>query len=418
MSNGVVKKEAIVSYLEANGIVVNTVSVVNGTTVGTHITASALAQLPDPVGNVISITSAITIIGNLDLQGNRLVMTSQAALIGTSSETCSLSSTGLPSGEALLTSSFSLPIRNITLACPSDCSIFDLNGDGTNGLDISNVNFGSSTLSVGDIGVIANYSNFIAFNCAVLNVLGNGFTFDGSFGTIAFNQCLFGATLGATDTHITLPNTLTVTRRFRCLFSSFIVLPGRTGIDFNPSSIPNSNFILNNVNFTSSGTFVNGTTAAANSSAFDKCVGIENSAEHGSYAMNNNAVVTTISLINTFYIVAGTTTPSTHNQRFDHTSNNVLTYVGVVTSTFFISAVASVLGGNNKIYNMAIYKNGALISDSVQAVTTDGTGRATDVKSQSFTTLEQNDYISIYTANTSGTSDITFEHLNVVVFAI
>lgn len=380
---------------------------------------SRLADFPTPAGNVIDLPALTTwyIIGDIDLTGNRLNCLGNVTITGTSSETSSLTSTGLPGGEALLSSASTLPVRFITFGCPSGTSVFDLNSDGTNGIDMQSVNFGSNTLSVGSIGTIQNYSNFVMFNCAVLNVE-NGWTFDGSIGTIAFNQTLFGATLNNGNAHITLSTTLIITRRFRAIYSSFIVTPGRIGIDVVAGvTIPNSNFILDTINFSSTGTFLQGIDETDNRSLFTSCVGIPNSAEQGEMTMQGNGTSTTITITGDYYKAAGTTTASTLNQKFTHTDNR-LTYVGTVQLNFYIAFVVTVSSGNNKDVGLRLAKNGTTIVSTTNTVTTNGIGRAESVKIQSFQSMTTNDFIELFVTNTTDTTAVTIVDLNGILFGL
>jgi len=181
--------------------------------------------------------------GTIDLLGSRLVCGINTTIIGGSSENCRLKSSGLTS--ALITSNYSLPIRNITI----EASLaLDLQGDGTTtALDWFGVNFTDCAV----VGTIKNYTNFIMQDSAFLN--SGGLTFDGTSGTIGATQCLFDC--NSSNTVFILPSTLTVTRRFRVTYSSFIVLSGETALNVNASAnIPTESYILDTVNFSGGGT--------------------------------------------------------------------------------------------------------------------------------------------------------------------
>src|SRR5574343_247173 len=69
-------------------------------------------DFPEAVNGVITLEDNKTyfICGNIDLEGDRILCGQNTTILGGSSESCSLSSTGL-SGTALITSEWSLPIR-------------------------------------------------------------------------------------------------------------------------------------------------------------------------------------------------------------------------------------------------------------------------------------------------------------------
>ena len=68
------------------------------------------------VGGVITLEAGKTyyVIGDIDLQGDRLETGGVVTLLGTSSETASITSTGLADGTPLFTSRYTIPVRFIT----------------------------------------------------------------------------------------------------------------------------------------------------------------------------------------------------------------------------------------------------------------------------------------------------------------
>ena len=142
-------------------------------------------DFPPAVSNVITLDNEVTyfITTTIDLTGDRLVGGTNNAIIGGSSESCILKSTGLSSGTALITSVYSLPMRNITI---THGTALNLDGDGTTtALDWFGVNF----TDCATIGTIKDYTNFIMGDSAFLN--SQGLTFDGTIGTIGMSNCLF-----------------------------------------------------------------------------------------------------------------------------------------------------------------------------------------------------------------------------------
>jgi len=188
-------------------------------------------DFPTPVSGVITLVDNYTyfITKTIDLTGDRLVGGVNSVIIGGSSENCILKSTGLSSSTALITSVYSLPIRNITI---THGTALNLDGDGTTtALDWFGVNFKDCAI----VGTIKDYSNFVMSDGAFLN--SGNLTFDGTIGTIGMSNCLFDCTTGATA--LILPSTLVVSRRFRVIYSSFVVLSGETGI-----SVENFNCVI------------------------------------------------------------------------------------------------------------------------------------------------------------------------------
>lgn len=368
---------------------------------------SALSDLPTPVSGVITLENNATYLFTtiVDLVGNRLVCGQNTTILGGSSENCRIKSTGL-TGTALITSNYSLPIRNITIE--ADLAL-NLNGDGvTTALDWFGVNF----TDCNTIGTIQNYSNFIMTDSAFLN--SSGLTFDGTIGTIGFTQCLFDNITSGTA--ITLPSTLTVSRRFRIIYSSFVAVTSETALNVSTSaSIPVEGYILDTVNFSGGGNYTTGVQFSDNKSLFVNCRGISNSAEIANYHMANNATLTDIITINTPVKVAGTTTASSINQRFTH-SNNRVTYIGAITRSFRVASVASVTSSSaNKQIGFYVAKNGVVIDESEMYMTTNTNSRAESIAIQTIVTLSTNDYLEIYVENSTDATDITVTFLNTIV---
>jgi hypothetical protein len=382
----------------------------SGATTGDVIFIGAKSDLPTPSGGVITLADNVTYFftTTIDLLGDRLVCGQNTTILGGSSENCRIKSTGLT--QALITSNYSLPIRNITIEA---ALALNLDGDGvTTALDWFGVNFTDCAV----VGTIKDYSNFIMQDSAFLN--SGGLTFDGSIGTIGFGQCLFNC--NATNTAIILPATLTITRRFRLIYSSFVVLSGETGINVNASAtIPTESYILDTVNFSGGGTYLSGLTHTSNDSLFINCTNITNTAVNGQLYMQGNATATTISVQNTFYKVAGTTTASAENSKFSH-SNNRLTCDAVISRKYLIQCVLSFTSSANDICEFGFYDSqlGTMRTPSRTKATANSSGRAENVAFTCVITMKANDYLEIWCTNTSGARNITVDQLNFVVTEI
>ena len=369
-------------------------------------------QLPTPVVNVITLLANVTyyFTSIVDLEGGRLVCGENTVILGSSSENCYIKSTGLNSSTALITSIYSLPIRNISF---TSGTVFNLDGDGTTtALDWFGINF----VDCATIGTIKDYTNFVMGDSAFLN--SSGLTFDGTIGTIAFGNCLFDTSTGGTV--IILPATLTVSRRFRMIYSSFVTLPGETSLNVNSSAtIADERYILDTVNFSGGGTYLTGVTQTSNKSLFINCVGITNTAVNGQLYMQNNATATVVSATNTFYKVLGTTTASADNSKYTMT-NNRLTNNANVSRKYLIHCSLSFNSGNNNVCEFGFYdsKLGTVRTPSRTNATANGSGRAESVSFSCVVSHIQGDYLEIHCANTSATTNITVTDLNFIITEI
>lgn len=374
---------------------------------GDIVFVSSVSDLPTASGGVITLADNITYFftTTVDLLGSRFVCGVNTTILGASSENCRIKSTGL-TGTALITSVYSLPIRNITIE--ADVAL-NLDGDGTTtALDWFGVNF----TDCATVGTIKDYSNFIMADSAFIN--SGGLTFDGTIGTVGFSQCLFD--VNGTNTAFILPSTLTISRRFRIIYSSFVVGTGQTALNVNASAtIPTEGYILDTVNFAGGGTYNTGVQYDDNKALFVNCKGINNSDSIANYYMSDNATVTNVITVATPLKIAGTTTANSINQKFTHT-NNRATYTGAINRNFKVTATVSVTSASaNDQIGFYIAKNGTVITESEMYVTTNASARAESVTIQTITSLITNDYVETWVENDTDASDVTVTFLNVII---
>ena len=367
----------------------------------------APSDFPAATGGVITLedNAAYYIAGTIDLSGDRIVCGENTVLLGSSSENSMLMSTGL-SGTALITSEFSIPVRY--LAISADVALdLDATGNASQALDWYGVNL----VDCPTAGTIKGYDNAIFFGCALLNSA--NLTFDGSIGTVAFNQCLMDGR--SSQSSIIMPSTLTITRRFRVIYSSFITLSGETGISFSDTAtVPVQGYILDTVNFSGGGTYITGPDYLDNKTLFVNTIGIENSREVSQYYMNGNTTVTTIASAGVAVKAAGATTSSVLTSKFTNT-NNRATYTGAITRTFRAVATLSLSSGNNQKIGTYIAKNGTVITESEIYTDTTGNGDLLNATIQALVSLSTNDYLEVWIENDTATNNITVTDLNMII---
>lgn len=317
----------------------NATNVVNLTTVG------SLADFPTPVDGVITLLANNTylVTTNVDLLGNRLYCEPNVCIIGISSENCKIYSTDLDG--YLITSENTLVIRHITLTADY---VLDLDGLGnTMALDWFGVNFKDCL----NIGIVKNFDNFLYQTGAFLN--STNLVIDGEFDTLAFTNCLLsGRTSG---TIVTIPNTAICNRRIRFNYSSFVVFGTSTGLNVSVlATIPTESYILDTCNFSGGSTYLAGIEQNSNISLFSNCVGVENTSVNAQLYMQDNVTPTTISTINTWVKVQGTTIPSDDNRKYSH-SNNRLTNQAKIARTFTIQCTLSYTAGVNNVCTFGFF---------------------------------------------------------------
>ena len=376
---------------------------------------SSKSDLPLPSGGVITLEANKTyyFIDNVDLTGDRLVGGQNTTILGTSSENASITSTGLGTGlaNALLTTQWTAPVRNITFKDVDTALNIDGNTNPPVALDWTGVNF----LNVPNIGTINTCDNFIYTKGAFLN--SKGFTLTGTHGTVAINQSLLSGD-GNAGNIITIDASCTITRRFRIIYSSIIAFGSTVGLNVSASAtIPAEGYILDTVNFGGGGTYTSGVTYLDNKVRWDGNKGIVNTSEFANYYMTNNATPTVITLANTAYKILGSTTPNTINQKFTHTDNRV-TYTGEIIRDFEVTAIISFTTGNNKVIGLYVAKNGSILPESEMYATASGSGRAESISIQTVLNLQENDYVEIWIENETDTTNVTVEYLNATIKAL
>ncbi len=378
------------------------------------IFVNSKADFPEAVSGVITLANNVTyfITTTVDLTGDRLVAGQNTTLIGGSSENCFLISTGLSASTALLSSAWSIPMRNLAITHGTALNL-DATGNANQAIDWFGVNF----TNCATVGLVKSYSNFIMTDCALLNSA--NLTFDGTIGTIGFDQCLFTGLAGQTT--LNFPSTLTVTRRIRVIYSSFVAFGGATAIYVDPAttfSAGAESYILITVNFSGGATYTGGVTFSSNTALFQNCKGITNTASIGLMYFSNNATENGIATQGVFEKIEGTTTASSVNQKFSHT-NNRLTYTGGLTKEFVITASVSANSVTTNAANITvrIAKNGTTIADSESQATTSQTGRNENFFSQTIVSLAPNDFIEMFITNNTTANNLLATELNLIVRA-
>ncbi len=388
-------------------------------------------DLPTAVDGVITLKDNYTYFftTTVDLQGDRLVAGDNTTILGGSSENCRIKSTGIATDVALLSSVYSLPMRGITLEAPFAINLV-ASIPSVHALDWFGVNF----TNCARVGIISSYNNFILLDGAFLN--SQDLTFDGTTGTVGFNQCLFSGNfgLGGTKSILNFPDTFNCTRRIRVTVCSFIVPSGYTGIAVQNGvtfSQPES-FILQTCNFSGPGTKlgisthtdVNGT-----DSFYEGNRGISNTYPSGQFYMRDNSEVTMIGVGNTnvWTKIAGvTTTTGSVNSKFT-ASDNRLTYdVAIDRKILSQASIVFTLdrpGIDADVeFGILDYNSTSGIGTILPSSTTISklcvhgtyyTVHLTDVHDHN-----QNDYVELYVRNKSDDGDILVTDMSLLLTSI
>lgn len=390
-------------------------------------------DLPPAVNGVITLKDNYTYFftTTVDLQGDRLVAGDNTTILGGSSENCRIKSTGISTTTALLSSVYSLPIRNITLEAPWAINLVASNPS-VHALDWFGVNF----TDCAKVGIISSYNNFIMLDGAFLS--SQDLTFDGTTGTVGFNQCLFSGNfgLGGTKSILNFPSTFICTRRIRTTVCSFVVPSGYTGITVQNGvtfSQPES-FIIQTCNFSGPGTKLGVSTHTdinGRDSFFEGNRGIDNTFPSGQFYMTNNATVTSIGATDVWTKIAGiTTTDGSINSKFTATDNRVTYNVAIdrkflsqATVTFTQDAPVSgpfvdfdvEVGIYDYDSNAGI---GTVLKSSRTLVKDTTYGKYYTVHLTDIHDHKQNDYVELYIRNKGTDCDIIVTDMSLLVTSI
>lgn len=376
------------------------------------------SDLPDAVAGVRALAAGTTYIiaTDIDLQGDRLETAGVVNLFGLSSETSSITSTGLGVGVPLITSEFTIVLRSLTIKDVD--TALDIDGNtNTIALDWVGVNF----RNVPNVGVINTCDNFIFETGALLN--SSGFRFTGTVGTIGMSNSLFSGN-GLASNIIEVDANAVITRRFRIIYSSFVVIGSNTGINFNASaSVPIENYILDTVNFGGGGTFLSGLDYTSEKAFFVNCRGVINTTAIAGLYMIDNVTPTPIAQTSTLYRVLGTVTLSAFSQKFVVVTANTSTrYISTVPRLMRVQISISFTSSQNNIIGFYVgVKKGASIvpaTDRIQEsevyLTSSGT-RPDTAFIQAIVELEEDDEVYLITENRTATNSVTVQFMQMIV---
>ena len=366
---------------------------------------------PEPVSGVITLETnhSYFILNHVDLLGLRIVCAVDNVIEGVSSENCSLTSTGLGVGVALVTSQFTLILKNITFIDVDTC----LDLDATIPVDDQVIDwFAVNFENIPNIGSVDNYSNFIFSYGAFLSSA--NLEFFNIAGTVGFNDTLFVG-ISAGGPLLMFDDNEVITRRIKIKDSAFVVLD--TGIDVSVlATVPNQGYIIDSCNFSGPGTFLVGVQSTSNKDFFSKNFGIANSRSAGGFHIT--VPILTVLTLNTWTKVLGTTALSLETQKFtDSGLSNHLLFTGTIEDIFFCTYTTALSGSNGKDIQVGVSINGADPEiDTLSISTTDSACKVVSNSTSFFHDLKENDTIELWVMNLSDSTDVTFSQISISVF--
>ena len=377
-------------------------------------TIEQLADFPLPIAGVINLApnTAYIITTNIDIGANRFDCSGgSVAIVGNSSEISLVSSNA---AGAMVTGDDTLVLRWISFTSTvGPVFALDAAAPASGNPDPALDWFGVNLINCADCGTVANYSNFVGFSMAILN--SSNLTFDGTFGTVAFDTCIFTTPTGSS---LIIPATCTITRRFRIQFSAFVATGANHAISVDAgATINDEQYILFRNNFSGGATnFLDGVQSSDNKASHLNNFGIENSRTIGHYYITVPTPTDTSG--SNYTKILGTTTSGTLAQRFTQSISNRAVYNGSETAIFKITTNLSITDGNNKLYSTRIAINGVTLPETTSSFTSSGNGEASNISSQAVVSMDPDDYAEIYIANLTDDTDPTAVTMSVILIRI
>jgi hypothetical protein len=370
-----------------------------------YVLVKSAADLPAPVGGVITLTAGTTYEVNGTIVLTSKINLNGCYLIGMDATNDKLVYT--PSSGELFTGTKGGAVKTLTLVANATGSkLFNLDLGATETLLVRDANI----VSCKDVGLVKG-GNVIFFS--VINYAGNtsGITYQDNANLLLDNTAWF-STNGGTFEKFT--GSFTMIEKLGGFYQA-MAANSATALDVSGITAISEGGNLKNTAFVGTGTKVTGT--------FSKKWEVEaagintekDAAATGTLYVSSSAV-TNINTINTPVKVAGTTT-ATELVRFTSPVSNRLLYDGTKTRTFIVSAVASASGTSGTlIYSFYVYKNGVQIPASRQRTkVTSSAGDIQVIALVTTVTLSPGDYVEVWTENNDSNNDINVQNMTLSI---
>lgn len=166
---------------------------------------------------------------------------------------------------------------------------------------------------------------------------------------------------------------------------------------------------------------ISGITSSSVNWTFSGNAGIDSTRAIGAIGIDNNLTVTDLLGVDLWAIVAGTSVLSSNSARFDRPAPSTLRYLGKTTFKGQANISLSITPTNapTSIYQVGIFKNGALLSDSGISFLSSAsmtTGVRQSISFNCPVSLETNDTLDIRVRNrTSAVPDVVVTELNFLI---
>lgn len=367
-----------------------------------YVLVKSAADLPAPVAGVITLVTGIEYEINGTITLSSSINLNGCTMKGDDSANDKLVYTG--SG-ALFTGNKTGNIRYLTLTAASG-SVFNIDAQGTaQNMLVQNCFFlGSSS-----VGTIAGVGGTVFFATDAYFVNTNGITFQND-NNVVLNNTLWDASNSNTyERFVGTFNVIQLLGGDRLTTSAnsakALDISGITSLNAGSAKV---------IMFVGTGTYVVGTFTNAWEVEASGLNTQKDDVAGGNMYMTVPAA-TTFAAINTPVKVQGTTT-SAGLFRVTNPANNRLTYSGSKTRAFFVSAAMSISQPNsNRFFSFYIAKNGVIIPESRQDIKVVNSTDQVALPISCRVTMAPGDYIEVWVANQTATTDVTVQTLNLSI---
>lgn len=369
-----------------------------------YVLVKTLADFPAPSGGVITLVAGTMyeINGTISMGTNKIDING-CEITGGDSNNDKLNFTGTG---ALFTSTKGGIIKNLTLY-----------GNGTNNLFSLNDSSQLLNLVVRDcnIAAFASVGSITGYNLVLMNLLGyvsnaNGITYNGVMHLFVKDQSWFPSNAG---TVITLTGNFDVVGFIGGLFEIDL---GETGLNLSGIGAIDDNAFISSVSFVGAGTRTVGTFAKQWEIDTPGINTEKDDVATGAFHITTSAA-TIIGSTSSIYRVNGTTESGYLFRVDEGGQSNRLRYVGTKTRQFKIIGRASVQSpSNGQSISIYIAKNNTVIAESRSRLRLPNANQDEDASIVGSVELAPNDYIEIGVQNNTGTANITFSFMNIVLF--
>ncbi len=133
---------------------------------------------------------------------------------------------------------------------------------------------------------------------------------------------------------------------------------------------------------------------------------------------NQTSTVTTITGINTFVKISGTTTTGlTNNANLVTTSNRITNQTGASMTFIATYSISANTGTNNQnlMFRLVINGNATSVTKSEADIVTSSNTKVSSTSNTALITLANGEYVELWVANATAITNVTVEHFNLVL---